>query len=80
MSTDHVSADPSAPMTLRINGTPERLDTATIAALLTARELAPDTRGIAVALNGRVVPRNDWATTPLHDGDTVEIVRAMQGG
>ena len=77
MSREH---DTARPLSLRVNGMQERLDTATVAALLVARELAPETRGIAVALNGRVIPRNAWTTTPLHDGDTVEIVRAMQGG
>ena len=72
--------DVPPPLTLRVNGTQERLDSATIAALLAARELAPNMRGLAVALNGHVVPRAAWATTVLHDGDTVEIVRAMQGG
>jgi sulfur carrier protein len=74
MSAEHPS------LTLRVNGQQEHLASATLAALLTARALAPDTRGIAVALNGRVVAREAWATTPLHDGDSVEIVRAMQGG
>jgi len=36
--------------------------------------------GIAMALNGRVVRRADWAATALSEGDRVEIVRAMQGG
>jgi sulfur carrier protein len=63
-----------------VNGSQERLAVATVAELLSARDLAPDMRGIAIALNGRVVPRSAWATTKLHDGDTIEIVRAMQGG
>jgi thiamine biosynthesis protein ThiS len=33
-----------------------------------------------VALNGAVVPRAAWKETPLHAGDTIEIVRARQGG
>ena len=37
-------------------------------------------RGIAVALNGSVVPRSAWADTTLKPGDNVEIVRARQGG
>ena len=36
-------------------------------------------RGIAVALNGEVVPRTEW-DRPLADGDTVEILTATQGG
>lgn len=37
-------------------------------------------RGFAIALNGRVVPRSLWADTSVSEGDEVEIVRAMSGG
>lgn len=36
--------------------------------------------GVAVALNGRVVPRGRWDGQPVADGDEVEIVGAVQGG
>ncbi|MDN3239933.1 sulfur carrier protein ThiS [Glycomyces tritici] len=36
-------------------------------------------RGIAVALNGEVVPRSEW-DRPLTDGDAVEVLTATQGG
>jgi sulfur carrier protein len=65
---------------LMVNGVSEPLEAATVAALLAARDIAPDGRGVAVALNGAVVRRADWPTTALNAGDTVEIVRAMQGG
>jgi sulfur carrier protein len=65
---------------LTVNGVSEPLDAPTVAALLAARDIAPDGRGVAVALNGELVRRADWATTALNAGDTVEIVRAMQGG
>jgi sulfur carrier protein len=64
---------------LTVNGVAEPL-APTVAALLAARDIALDGRGVAVALNGAVVRRADWATTALNPGDTVEIVRAMQGG
>ena len=37
-------------------------------------------RGVAVALNDEVVARSAWAATPLHDGDRIEVLGAMQGG
>jgi sulfur carrier protein len=64
---------------LTVNGVSEPL-APTVAALLAARDIAPDGRGVAVALNGAVVRRADWPTTALNAGDVVEIVRAMQGG
>ena len=36
--------------------------------------------GVAVALNGTVVPRAQWSATPLADGDRVEVLTAVQGG
>jgi sulfur carrier protein len=36
--------------------------------------------GVAVAVNGEVVPRSDWHRQELRTGDTVEVVGAVQGG
>jgi sulfur carrier protein len=37
-------------------------------------------RGVAVAVDGEVVPRGAWAKTPLSEGQHVEILHAVQGG
>jgi sulfur carrier protein len=66
--------------TIRVNGQRETLGVDTIAALLDEKEIGADARGIAVALNGAVVPRAAWQATRLSPGDAVEIVRAQQGG
>ncbi|NDK33092.1 sulfur carrier protein ThiS [Nesterenkonia haasae] len=36
--------------------------------------------GVAVALDGEVVPRSRWAVTELSAGQDLEIVTAVQGG
>lgn len=36
--------------------------------------------GVAAAVNGEVVSRRAWPSTPLRDGDQVEVVTAVQGG
>ena len=36
--------------------------------------------GVAVALDGEVVPRALWEGTELSDGGRVEVLRAVQGG
>lgn len=46
--------------------------------LVAALSQAP--AGIAVAVNGEVVPRSAWADVVLRDGDAVEVVTAVQGG
>jgi sulfur carrier protein len=71
-------SDTAITRAVHVNGVAESLEAATIAELLSGRDL--DMRGVAVALNGRVVPRTAWEATKLSDGDTIEIVRAMQGG
>ncbi|GCD91241.1 sulfur carrier protein ThiS [Nocardioides sp. LS1] len=46
----------------------------------TVADLVRGRRGIAVALNGEVVPRDRHPATALHEGDVVEVVTAVQGG
>ena len=65
---------------IRVNGETEPLMVATLAALLEEKALDPSQRGIAVAVNGAIVPRGAWPQTKLRPGDSVEIVRARQGG
>ena len=40
----------------------------------------PNTRGIAVAVNGEVVSRSRWEQAVLSDGDRLEVLRAVGGG
>ena len=65
---------------IRVNGQDEPLGVATLAALLEEKAVDTGQRGIAVALNGAIVPRAAWPQTPLRPGDSVEIVRALRGG
>jgi sulfur carrier protein len=66
---------------IRVNGENEPLGAErTLDALLAEKTADTLQRGIAVALNGAVVPRAAWRETVLHAGDSVEIVRARQGG
>ncbi|MBD5188777.1 MAG: sulfur carrier protein ThiS [Bacteroidales bacterium] len=37
-------------------------------------------KGIAVALNRKVVSKKDWPRTFLHDNDTIIIISAVCGG
>jgi sulfur carrier protein len=42
--------------------------------------VAPDERGVAVAVDGRVVPRAEWEGAEVPEGAAVEVVRAVVGG
>ena len=66
-------------MNVIVNGQPVALsDGATTAAAVQVLTSAPS--GIAVAVNGEVVRRREWESTPLADGDQVEVLTAVQGG
>jgi sulfur carrier protein len=41
---------------------------------------AAEGRGVAVALDGEVVPRGAWASTVVRDGQQLEVLHAVQGG
>ncbi len=51
-----------------------------VAQLLEAQGVNPAAPGLAVALNGAVVPRRAWGATALSPGDEVEIVKLFAGG
>ena len=63
-----------------LNGESRRLEAATIIELLRLESLDPTRRGLAVARNGAVVPRQAWPETALQPGDRIEIVKPFSGG
>ena len=50
----------------------------TIADLLAEREIKPE--AVVVERNGDIVPGADFASTPLNDGDHLEVLRFVGGG
>ncbi len=64
---------------VKLNGEPRELPDGARLTRAVA-ELTTAARGVAAAVNGDVVPRGSWDTTPLRDGDQVEVVTAVQGG
>jgi sulfur carrier protein len=66
-------------MELLINGDRQRLaDGITVTELLLER--ARTLEGVAVAVDGEIVHRIDWAGCTLRDGQAVELITALQGG
>ncbi|GID26453.1 sulfur carrier protein ThiS [Paractinoplanes brasiliensis] len=65
-------------MRLTVNGTAIESDAGTVQALV--QTITEARRGVAVAVNGEVVPRSTWVETELADGDRVEVLTAAQGG
>jgi thiazole synthase len=68
-------------MRIELNGQAKELDAAaTLADAVCATGADGDARGVAVALDGEVVPRSEWEGTPLREGQSVEVLAAIQGG
>jgi sulfur carrier protein len=68
-------------MNIQINGEKEALsaDALTVSQLLTLKEVKmPDM--VSVELNGDIVDRDAFDTTPVSDGDEVEFLYFMGGG
>lgn len=66
-------------MKAKVNGVVRELaDGSTVAAVLALLD-AP-AGGVAVAVDGEVVPRATWETTVVPDGAAVEVLTAVQGG
>lgn len=66
-------------MRIRVNGAEQSAaEGFTLDELVATLTAAPS--GVAAAVNESVVPRSDWTTTALGDGDRVEILTAVQGG
>jgi sulfur carrier protein len=68
-------------MNVVLNGESRELrDGATVTDAVQASGAQPDGRGVAVAVDGEVVPRGQWTDTGLSDGQRVEVLQAVQGG
>lgn len=66
-------------MEVTLNGAPAHLDDGTTVAALVATRADGHSR-VAVARNGEVVPRGQWADTTLEPGDELEMLVAVAGG
>jgi thiamine biosynthesis protein ThiS len=64
---------------IRLNGEPREVNgPLTIAALL--EQLGVDPRRVAVEQNVTVIKRDRYASTPIRDGDEIEVVNFVGGG
>lgn len=56
-------------------------DNTTLKKLLqTELNITPEKKGVAVALNETIIPREKWETTYLSENDEILIIIAAQGG
>jgi thiamine biosynthesis protein ThiS len=68
-------------MRLTVNGKPRDVEAGAEIALLPLLEaFEVNPRLVAVAINGDVIPKTDYAQAIVRNGDALEIVRMVGGG
>ena len=68
-------------MKVVLNGEPRDLpESSSVTDAVAATGAAPAGRGVAVAIDGEVVPRGEWDTTLVHADQSIEVLQAVQGG
>lgn len=76
-----MSSTVSETITITANGDERKLpEGSAVVDLLEQMEIDPSQSGIAVAVDGAVVSKSDWAETTLESGTRVEVITATQGG
>ena len=65
-------------MRVIVNGEHREISSGSVDALLD--ELEYEGSHFAIALNFDVLPRSQWAQTPIKNGDEIEIITPRQGG
>lgn len=65
-------------MNIIVNGEPTSVNGSTVAEL--AAELNLPDKGVAIARGTQMIPRQEWESTTLAEGDSLIIIRAACGG
>jgi len=66
-------------LSITLNGAPKHLPEALFVAELVAQLGYADKR-VAVERNGEIIPKSQLSSTPIANGDVIEIVVAVGGG
>jgi thiazole synthase len=67
-------------MKIELNGEPHEMPDGSCLSEAARVAGAEGAHGVAVALDGEVVPRAEWPSTPLTEDSKVEVLAAIQGG
>jgi sulfur carrier protein len=67
-------------MKVVLNGEKREVDDGSMVADVVSALAGARRSGIAVAVNGAIVPRSEWASAPLGEDDVLEVVSAIGGG
>lgn len=67
-------------MTISLNNQIVELEMHTMLSNLVSQQLGEKQNGVAVAVNGQVVPRTSWSEVTVNENDEILIIKATQGG
>jgi sulfur carrier protein len=67
-------------MTISLNNQIVEVEMHTMLSNLVSQQLGEKQNGVAVAVNGQVVPRTSWSEVTVNENDEILIIKATQGG
>jgi sulfur carrier protein len=68
-------------MNIKLNGENKTIENnINLLGFVEAELNSKEPRGVAVALNGKVIPKQKWDSVTVNENDEIEIVHAVQGG
>ena len=67
-------------MTISLNNQTIEIEAQQVLSILISKQVGEKQNGIAVAVNGRVVPKTSWTEVTVNENDEILIIKATQGG
>jgi len=68
-------------MNIKLNGEDKLIEAAiSLNEFVLSQLNGKEPKGIAVALNEMIIPKQEWGSTEINENDSIEIVHAVQGG
>jgi sulfur carrier protein len=68
-------------MNIKLNGEDKSIDSAiSLNDFVLSQLNGKEPKGIAVAVNETIIPKQEWGSVVINENDSIEIVHAVQGG
>ena len=67
-------------MTITINNKQVEVVAQEVLQQIVFDQIGENAKGVAVAINGQVIPKDSWPQTAVSENDDILIIKATQGG
>lgn len=67
-------------MTVSVNNQTLEVEAQSMLSDIVFHQLGENSKGIAVAVNGQVIPKDSWSGMAVGENDDILIIKATQGG